>query len=315
MMEPYAGSIAVVVAFAADRLFGELPNRWHPVAWMGSVISALGGAAPTSGRVRPLAAGFVIISSGVAACAVIGWQIEKVASWCPWGIGVLMQAIVLKQTFSINSLASAATAIMEAMRGGDLATARQQLAFHLVSRDVSELDASQTAAATIESVAENTSDSVVAPLFYYAIAGLAGALAYRFVNTCDAMMGYRTARYEWLGKPAARMDDLLNLIPARLTALIILAVGGMMFRQRPFAGASVWLRDRRATASPNAGHPMSAAAGVLDVELEKVGHYRLGSGQRPPSAADIARAVGLLRITSAIAAVAAGLWLLWDGVI
>lgn len=311
-MEFTVGAVALVVAFVADALFGELPNRWHPVAWMGRGIGIFCRAAPTLGRFFPLAAGFVMIGSGAVAFAVLGWQIERIASGQSLFIAVLLQAVVLKQTFSISSLAQAARSVKAAIASGDLAAARQQLAFHLVSRDTSDLNESQLAAATIESVAENASDSIVAPLFYFAVAGLPGALVYRFINTCDAMVGYRTEKFEFLGKPAARVDDFLNLVPARVTAVIIL-VAGVAIGERPLSGFAVWFRDRTATASPNAGQPMSAAAGVLAIELEKVGCYRLGSGQRCPSASDIDRAIRLLWITSVIATMAVVFWLLWQG--
>lgn len=311
-MELSVGSIAVVMAFAVDLIFGELPNRWHPVAWLGRGIAFFCRVAPTTGRFVPMAAGFLLVGSGAAACAVLGWRIEQFASGRSLVVAALLQAVVLKQTFSISSLAQAANAVAAAIRGGDLAAARHQLAFHLVSRDTSHLSESQVAAAAIESVAENASDSIVAPLFWFAIAGLPGALIYRFTNTCDAMVGYRTARFEWLGKPAARIDDVLNLIPARLTAGIMCIVG-VMVAERPLAGVSVWRRDRHATASPNAGHPMSATAGVLGIELEKVGHYTLGSGQRRPNASDIVRAVRLMWVTSGIATASAVFWLLGKG--
>lgn len=316
-MEWSVQSVALIVAVAIDLLFRELPNRWHPVAWMGTWIAASHRGVShrslvQSKRYLPLTAGLILVATGAVACGILGWQIEVLSLEFPFIFAAILQGIVLKQTFSIKSLARAAGSVEMAIREGDLPAARRELAFHLVSRDVAELNESQVAAATIESVAENASDSIVAPLFYFAIAGLPGALIYRFVNTCDAMIGYRTEKFEWLGKPAARLDDLLNLIPARLSAALILAMGGVIYR-RPVAGLLVWLRDRRATASPNAGQPMSAAAGALGVELEKLGHYRLGCGQRSPRAADIGRAIRMLWGASLLAAVAAFVGLLCKG--
>jgi adenosylcobinamide-phosphate synthase len=190
--------------------------------------------------------------------------------------------------------------VADPLTAGDLPAARQQLSRHLVSRDTSRLDESQIAAATIESLAENTSDSVVAPIFWYAVAGLPGALVYRFLNTADAMLGYRDPEREWLGKAAARLDDIANLIPARLTALCMI-VSAPWLGSRIEDGYRIWRRDAGATASPNAGHPMSAAAGVLGVELEKVDHYRLGAGQPKPSARDIQRYEPLVMMSALIA--------------
>jgi adenosylcobinamide-phosphate synthase len=163
------------------------------------------------------------------------------------------------------------------------------------------LDGSKVAAAAIESVAENASDGIIAPLFFFAIGGLPAALAYRFINTADSMIGYHDEEHEWLGKAPARLDDLLNFIPARLTGLFIILAA-------PFCGANMlqaWntLRcDSRQTASPNAGIPMSAMAGALGVELEKINHYTLGKGLRSPSPADLGRARRILYFAVGFAA-------------
>ncbi len=311
-MELSVGSLALVMAVAIDIVFREFPNRLHPVAWMGNWITFYCRAVPNSGKVLSFFAGLVLVTSGAVVCAAIGWQIEAFTSGKSLLVAAGLQALVLKQTFSIQSLARAAATVEAALREGDLPAARQRLAFHLVSRDTAELNESQIAAATIESVAENASDSIVAPLFYFAIGGLPAALVYRYLNTCDAMVGYRNQQYEWFGKPAARLDDLANLIPARVTAAMILIVGIASAPWRS-TGLAIWFRDRYATASPNAGQPMSAAAGVLGVELEKVGCYSLGSGQRPPDVLDIRRAIGLLWLTSAIASFAGFFWLLYKG--
>jgi adenosylcobinamide-phosphate synthase len=138
-------------------------------------------------------------------------------------------------------------------------------------------------------------------LLYYALGGLPAALAYRFVNTTDAMLGYRDPAHEWLGKAPARLDDLANLLPARLTAGLITLAAALVGDD---AGGAwrIWRRDARKTASPNAGHPMSAMAGALGVELEKVDHYRLGAGGRSPAPGDISRAVRLVRVVLALVA-------------
>jgi len=198
-------------------------------------------------------------------------------------------------------LTRAATEIKSALEAGDLPEARRLTGWHLVSRDTSGLSESQVAAAAIESLTENTSDSILGPLFYYTLFGLPGAFAYRFANTADSMLGYRDAEREWLGKVPARLDDLLNLIPARLTALLFIVItwisGGDATR-----ATKIWRRDCYKTESPNAGHPMSAGAGALDVELEKVGCYNLGAGQRVPQVGDIGRAIRLMRMTAFVAA-------------
>ena len=182
----------------------------------------------------------------------------------------------------------------------------------LVSRDTSQLTIGQMAAGAIESVAENITDSIVGPLLAFALFGLPGAVAYRAINTLDSMVGYH-GRYEYLGKPSARLDDLVNLLPARLAALLLwlstVALPGM-------AGGRAWrimFAHRGRTESPNAGWTMAAMAGGLGVTLEKVGHYRLGDPAPEPEAQHIGRATRALYATTALAAaVAVGiLWLRW----
>jgi adenosylcobinamide-phosphate synthase len=290
---------ALLLAVMLDLIFGDPPNRFHPVAWMGSLIAAGERHAPQSPR-SAFAWGAMIVIGGAVTMAALGWAIEWKLRELPTVVACCLEAVVLTTMFSIRGLVRAAGAVREALARGDLPEARALVSRHLVSRDTRELDDHGVAAATIESAAENASDSVVAPLFYFVLAGLAGVLAYRFVNTADAMLGYHNDRYEWLGKTAARLDDVLNFIPARLTALLMLLaapiVGGSLGR-----GWNVWRSDARRTLSPNAGHPMSAAAGVLGVELEKVDHYCLGAGQRAADWHDIDRMIALFYATVALA--------------
>jgi len=289
--------IVLGLSFALDFVFGDPPNRYHPVAWMGNAIATARRWSPKHGNIHQFLFGGMFLVLGVTLVGMIGWGIDRSCNEVPLTIAVVIQAVVLKATFSARSLARAAWSVATPLQNNDLSAARYQVAYHLVSRDVSALDATDLSAATIESIAENTSDSV-APLFFFAIAGLPGALVYRFVNTCDAMLGYHTPQLEWLGKASARLDDVLNLVPARITAISMLVVGGLWGKQRFVDSIRIWYRDRLLTASPNAGHPMSAAAGVLGVVLEKKGHYLLGEGMRAPNVLDIHHAVRLLWATA-----------------
>jgi adenosylcobinamide-phosphate synthase len=158
-----------------------------------------------------------------------------------------------------------------------------------VSRPVDALDPEATASGAIESLSENLTDSWIAPLCFYLVGGIPAAWAYRAVNTADAMIGYREGVLERLGAAAARLDDLLNLLPARLAALAVVAGAGLTGAS-PSLAWRAWRRDAGATESPNAGQTMAAMAGALGVTLEKHGHYRLGGGAAP-DLADIDRAV------------------------
>lgn len=269
----------LAAALLLDLLIGDPPNRWHPVAWMGSLIMRLRRSAPAHGKFlfgAGIAWGGALLVWGLSAAAF------RLSEKLPGALNWLVHAWLLKTTFSLRGLDDAAAEVEAALRADDLAEARRLLSWHLVSRDTTTLDASQVAAAAIESVAENTSDGIVAPLFWYGVGGLPAALTYRYLQTCDSILGYRDAEREWLGKVAARTDDLLNLIPARLTALLFIALRPRAWR--------VWWRDARLTASPNAGHPMSAMSGILDRELIKLGHYTLNAGRPLPDVVDLGRA-------------------------
>jgi adenosylcobinamide-phosphate synthase len=290
-----------LLALLVDSLFGDPPNEYHPVAWMGSGISAAQNRAPETDARHQLGYGGLIAFSGVGLMAALGWIVMRFLHLLPRPLNWLAEAGVLKMMLSVGGLTRVASETQSALDAGDLPEARRLTSWHLVSRDTSKLTESQVAAATIESVTENTSDSIVAPLFYYTLLGLPGAFAYRFANTADAMLGYRDAGREWLGKIPARLDDVLNYIPARLTALLIIFADWINVGDATRA-TTIWQRDSRKTESPNAGHPMSAGAGVLGVELEKVNHYKLGEGQRAPQANDIYRSVRLMQTTAFLAA-------------
>ena len=286
--------LAVAAALLIDAVLGDPSSRFHPVAWMGSWIGIVRKQAPRRGAMASFFYGAAAIGGSACLLGLIG-------RWCSgslqhWGLGWLAEGAVLSQLIAWRGLMRAGKAVARPLEEGDLGEARRQLGWHLVSRDVTELDGGLVAAATIESLAENSSDSVIAPLFWYGTGGLPAALVYRFVNTADAMLGYRDAEREWLGKSSARADDLLNLIPARLTALLIVA-GAALGGGSAGQARRIWRRDGLKTASPNAGQPMSAAAGALGVELEKVGQYRLGEGLAKPGARDIWRAARLLTVS------------------
>ena len=299
-MPPVTGLLVLLVALALDLTVGDPPNRYHPVAWMGSAIAGARRLAPQHGRWAPCAAGAVLVVAGVVVWGAVGWLLERGFAFLPLPLRWLAEAGVLKTTFALRGLGRASQQVRTALEAGNLPQARHLVSWHLVSRDTSQLTASQVAAATVESVAENTSDGIVAPWFFYVLGGLPAAFAYRFINTADAMLGYRDPQREWLGKVPARLDDLVNLVPARLTAVLML-LAAVFPGTNALTAWQTWRRDARCTASPNAGHPMSVMAGALQVELTKAGVYQLGAGQAPPAARDIPRAVHLVYRTVALA--------------
>ncbi|MFV2102689.1 cobalamin biosynthesis protein [Micromonospora sp. LOL_024] len=301
-----ANAVGIVTGYALDTLVGD-PRRGHPVAGFGRAAATLERHIYRPDR---LAGGvFTLLSVGVPVLA------GAVAAYGTRHRPVARAALVAAGTWAVlggRSLRHEAKSMGRALRAGDLPVARQRLG-HLCGRDPSSLDEHELARATVESVAENTSDAVVAPLVWGAVAGLPGLLGYRAANTLDAMVGHRNARYARFGTPAARLDDLLNLVPARLTGLLTVALTptGKGARDRAWR---VWRRDRDDHPSPNAGQCEAAMAGALGVRLGGRNVYFgrtevrpfLGDGPRPearhlPRAARISRAVGLAALGLAAA--------------
>jgi len=274
---------AIAAGLVADRLAGEPPARLHPVAAFGRVMAWVEARTWRPSRW----AGVVPVVAGVGVAAAAAEAVRSVA-------GATYLAVAGRE------LCNAAERVALALDRGDLEEARRLLPA-LVGRDPTGLDEKEVARAAVESVAENTVDAVVAPALWAAAGGARGALAYRAVNTLDAMVGHRSARYERYGWASARLDDLAGWVPGRLTAALVAGL-------RPAAAAEVWRavrRDAPAHPSPNAGVAEAAFAAALGLRLGGENRYGergervelrppLGSG-RPPEAADITRAVELSR--------------------
>lgn len=281
----------LLVALLLDLLVGEPPNRWHPVAWIGQLLSWGQSRAPRGGPLALMAYGGFLLMAALASALLPIFVLTRFAGQLGWP-GLLIEAWLLKCAFSIRGLLGAGREVGSLLLAGDLEGARRQVGWRLVSRPTDALARHQVASATVESLAENLTDSLVAPLLFYLAFGLPGAWAYRVVNTADAMLGYREERLEYLGKAAARLDDLANLIPARLAGLAIV-VGAFFAGEAPGRAWRIMWRDHALTASPNAGWTMSAMAGALGVVLEKPETYRLGEGALP-MVESISRAMGVI---------------------
>nr|HMN28473.1 adenosylcobinamide-phosphate synthase CbiB [Caldilineaceae bacterium] len=262
----------IAVAWLIDHFLGEPPARWHPVVWMGSYLRAVRQRVPATMLAGALAwlGGAMLVLGGAW---LVSWVIVTTPDRLPISpnlqslLSILFFALTLKPLFAWAALYAAGQAVLNAP---DLPAARRLLSWHLVSRDTTTLSTGEVYGATIESIAENLSDSLIAPLFYFVVGGLPLVALYRYANTADALWGYRTAELERFGKVAARLDDLLNLIPARITALLlVIACLPMLLDWR--SALRLWRRDGLCTPSPNAGQPMSVAAGALRVRLSKRG--------------------------------------------
>ncbi|WP_210014783.1 adenosylcobinamide-phosphate synthase CbiB [Pseudomonas palmensis] len=256
-----------VAGVALDALLGE-PRRAHPLVAFGRYAGRLEQRFNAGGR------GWR--SHGVTAwfLAVVPLTLlVTVLSWLPY-IGWLVEILALYCALGLRSLGEHVRPVAEALRGGDLDEARRRVGY-LVSRETGELDDTAVARAATESVLENGSDAVFAALFWFVVAGAPGVVLYRLSNTLDAMWGYRNERFERFGWAAARIDDLLNYIPARLVALTYAVLG------RTRLALSCWRRQAPLWDSPNAGPVMAAGAGALGVELGGAAVYHGELHQRP----------------------------------
>ncbi|MEJ1169739.1 adenosylcobinamide-phosphate synthase CbiB [Variovorax sp. CCNWLW235] len=293
-MEPLAAAAALWLALAIDRWLGEPAARWHPVVWMGHYLGWFGSRlAPLATDARPrdlplFLKGALAWCVGAMVVGAMALTVQATAlQWLPgWATAVVI-ALALKPLFAWRMLRNEVLAV-EAALAVSLEAGRAQLA-RLVSRDVSMLSESEVRESAIESLAENLNDSLVAPLFWFVLLGLPGAAVYRFANTADAMWGYRGERggrdWTWFGKWAARADDVLSWLPARLTVLLL----ALASRQWPRGLAP----EARRTPSPNSGWPMAAMALLLGVRLTKPGVYALNAEGRRAEAADTQRAAQL----------------------
>jgi adenosylcobinamide-phosphate synthase len=308
-------AFALLVALAIDHFLGEPPVRFHPVVWMGNYLTWAGEQVQSLSR-QTLAAGGAAIENesadlpafmlgalawiwGILLVGAAAYAIEQSVlawleplSWAGLLLAALLLGLVLKPALAWAMLRTETQAVELALSGlpdGSLARGRERLRF-LVSRDVTDLSEVQVRESVIESLAENLNDSVVAPIFWFVVLGLPGALMYRFANTADAMWGYpgmyRGRNWQWAGKWAARADDVLSWLPARITALLLaLAAAGVSFAQL--------YRDAARTPSPNSGWPMAAMAMALGCSLSKPQVYVLNVPGREPQAADTERAIRL----------------------
>jgi adenosylcobinamide-phosphate synthase len=290
-------AVAMMVDAALGWPEGLFVRIGHPVTWLGKLIDVLdkhwnrSSARSAFRRAAGAAVALFVIALPVAvACAV---QALLVPTWSR----IVLVGILAWPLVALRSLHDHVAAVSHPLRSGDLALARMAVA-QIVGRDPAALDEVGIARAAIESLAENASDGVVAPVFWGALFGLPGIVGYKAVNTLDSMIGHRTSRHQSFGWAAARIDDVANLIPARLTALLF-----ALLAARPSVAMSCMMRDARRHRSINAGWPEAAMAGALGVRLSGPRIYDgivaeepwLNGGARDPRAADIGQGLKLYR--------------------
>ena len=308
--------LGIVIAFLTDLAIGDPKGVPHPVKVIGMAASwlerplMLASRGPASKLVTGGVMAAAVVATVFAASYLLIHFVTLRYGWLP---GTALQIALAYTTISARGLADAAREVLIPLSGGDLEGARRAVSM-VVGRDTATLDEAGVARAAVETVSENASDGVVAPLLYMAIGGAPLALAYKAVNTLDSMFGYKNERYAQFGYVPAKLDDLANLVPARLTALLMVAAAWLLSvsgakRFSPGGAWRVLLRDRRNHSSPNSGYPESAAAGALGVRLGGESSYfgvkaakpYIGEPLEPLSAGKIADSVRLMYTTAFLA--------------
>ncbi|MCL1970359.1 MAG: cobalamin biosynthesis protein [Candidatus Bathyarchaeota archaeon] len=285
-----------VLAFLIDIILGEIPDSIHPTVGIGKLIGYFRPKLQSKSAKREKINGVLLLVTVTLIVTVLVFfglfAIRTYLGSIPY---IIVGAVLFKSTFAIRCMRRYTVPIAKALRRGNLDEARKYLPY-IVRRDPNSLNERQIMSATVESIAESTTDGITGPFFFYAFLGVPGAFIYRVINTHDSMVAYKTPELCNIGWFSAKMDTAANYIPSRLTALLMVISAG-------FAGGNLgesWRilkRDRNSTASPNAGYTISAMAGALETQLEKAGHYALGDkGDIVPD--DIFKALRIMEVTA-----------------
>jgi len=313
--------LLLVAGLVIDGLFGDMPALFrhipHPIVLAGRAIAFFDRKLNRETRSEQPRhyRGIITVIVLVGTAAALGLAIEWICRGNP--LGVVVEALLIAVLVAQRSLYDHVAIVAAALNSGGLAAGRGAVR-HIVGRDPASLDAHGVARAAIESLAENFSDGVVAPVFWYLLVGLPGLFAYKMANTLDSMIGHRSPRYRSFGWAAARFDDLLNLVPAPISGLLLVAAAVFAKSGRPDRALVTMLRDGRKHHSPNAGWPESAMAGALGLALAGPRRYPeglvadpwLGDGNARAATSDIARALHLYRLACLIeAGMLLGAWL------
>jgi len=299
-------ALMMLVAMALDLALGWpawlFARIGHPVTWLGRLISALEARLNRSGtnrRARGVATAVIVTAAAAVPAAMVQMLLPE--GWPR----ILIGGVLAWPLVALRSMHDHVAAVARPLIAGDLTAARYAVSM-IVGRDPAQLDEAGVARAALESLAENSSDGIIAPLFWGVVAGLPGIAAYKAINTLDSMIGHRNARYEQFGWASARIDDLVNLLPARITGVLF----GIAAGRGAGRALDIMERDARHHRSPNAGWPEAALAGALNVRLsgpriygDRIAEEPWLNGAAPdPVPQDLARGLGLYRRAMAIAA-------------
>ncbi len=299
------------VAYMADWAFGDPRGYPHPVKLIGRTIHFLEnkllreGDSPFKQRLLGgILALVVVLTAGIST-----WTIIRMAGWIHPVLSFIATVFFAYTTLATRNLYGEVKKVVKTLQDGDLICARKEVSF-LVSRDTGHLDENEICRALIETVSENTSDGIIAPLFCLVIGGPPLAMAYKALNTLDSMVGYTNKRYCHFGWASARADDLANFIPARMTALLFVLASFFLRKDWKKAWKMTW-RDGRKNMSPNSGYPEAAVAGALDIQLGGVNFYfgtckkkpLIGEPKKPISLREVKESLHLMIATSLLAVI------------
>lgn len=293
--------------YLADQIASDPEWFPHPVRWMGAAITQgeFMLREPEQSSSEEFLRGILLTTALVASSYLLTRFVIREAYRWARSLGLLTEILLGWTCIAARSLEQESTSVLAALDSDDIELARQRVA-RIVGRDTEQLDRQEVSRAVIETLAESASDGVIAPLFYMTLGGVPLAMAYKAINTLDSMIGHADVRYFHFGKAAARLDDLANYLPSRLTALAIVASSSLSANGNPQTALSTWLRDGSQHKSPNAGQPESAMAGALRIRLgggntyggEYVPAPLLGSEFRPPTAKDARKAIRIVSVVT-----------------
>ena len=295
-------SISIIgFAILIDLIFGDPKNRYHPTAWIGTLIAKFTPLAKHQNSIFEKIGGvliIVIISSIVILLLLsLDFGISLIfTDYLSLIVSVLIGAMLLKTTIAIRGMEKHAINVLESLENNNLNMARNHLSM-IVKRNTTNLDKNHVLSGVLESISENTVDGITGPMFYYAFFGLSGAFFYRIVNTADSMIGYKNDLFKNLGWFTATCDTILNYIPSRLTGLIMIISAALLHNNWRHS-YKIMMRDGKKTESPNAGYPMAALAGALETKFEKINHYKLGDGEIILTKQHVISAINIMKLTS-----------------
>lgn len=289
----------LIVGFALglDFLLGDPKNRYHPTAWIGKLIAKLTPHVKNSGKIGGILLVLAVVATVSLLLVALDVTINLITiDYVSLILSIIFGTILLKTTIAIRGMEKHAMIVVDSIEHNDIEKARENLAL-IVKRNTKNLDKNHVLSGVLESVSENTVDGITGPLFYYGLFGLPGAFVYRVINTIDSMVGYKDSIFKNVGWFGANCDKVLNYIPSRLTALVMVLsakIIGVDWKN----SYQIMLRDGSKTESPNAGYPMAALAGALKTKFEKIEHYSLGDGNMEITKEHIKSAITLMKVTS-----------------